>query len=231
MQEQKIGQEQEIEYYRRGIRWLHWVEAAVFIALAITGLFLYIPQLGVGAQDGYVRIIHRVAAVIFIAAPLIYFLTNMKDALVITKAIFTPEKDSIKWIKAAPDYYFGGSEEKMPAQGAMNPGQKLWAITVFLGGIGFVVTGITMWAFKGESSGLFLASVFAHDVLFIVVGSFLLVHIYLGALHPRMTESMYSMITGKISIGYAESHHGKWLLRKQERVEAANESTLAKREG
>lgn len=224
-------QKQEIEYYRRGIRWLHWVVASAFLVLAITGLFLYTPQLGVVAQDGYVRIIHRIAAVIFIAAPLIYFLTNTKDALAITKAVFTLEKDIIKWIKAAPDYYFGGSEEKMPAQGAMNPGQKLWAFTVLVGGIGFVVTGIIMWAFKGESSGLFLASVFAHDILFVVVGSFLLIHAYLGTIHPRMTESMYSMITGKISIEYAESHHGKWLLRKKGRVEVVDESPLAKREG
>jgi len=38
----------------------------------------------------------------------------------------------------------------------------------------------------------------------------LIVHAVLGALHPRMSESLRSMITGKVSRSYAKSHYGKW---------------------
>ena len=38
----------------------------------------------------------------------------------------------------------------------------------------------------------------------------LVVHVYLGAMHPKMTESLKSMITGKASVEYVQSHHGKW---------------------
>jgi formate dehydrogenase subunit gamma len=34
--------------------------------------------------------------------------------------------------------------------------------------------------------------------------------LYLGAIHPRMTESLKSMLKGKVSEEYAKSHHGKW---------------------
>ena len=44
----------------------------------------------------------------------------------------------------------------------------------------------------------------------IVGGSMALLHLYLGAIHPRMTESLKSMITGKVSAEYAKSHHAKW---------------------
>ena len=221
---------QEVERFRLSSRLLHWVVTASFLILALTGLFLYIPQLGVVAQDGYTRAIHRIVAVIFIGAPLIYFLAAPKNTLSFLKEVFTWGKDDIEWFKAAPDYYFGGEASLMPPQGAMNTGQKLWALVSVVGGIGFLVTGILMWAFKGESSGLFLASIFVHDVCFIVVGSFMLVHFYLGVIHPRMTESMRSMITGSVSVEYAESHHGKWL-RERGMVEVAEETPSAEREG
>jgi len=50
-----------------------------------------------------------------------------------------------------------------------------------------------------------------HDLCFIVAGAMTLVHLYLGAIHPRMTESLKSMLKGKVSIEYAKSHHAKWL--------------------
>jgi len=226
MEEHDHDHEQEIEFYRKGVRWTHWVMSFAAITLAVTGLILYMPQLGFIAQDGYTRIIHRIAAVVFVGVPILYFLFAWKDAMEIVKSTFTIEKDIIKWIKAAPDYYFGGSEEKMPAQGTMNPGQKLWAIAALFGGIIFVITGFIMWAFKGSiSSEVFLWCVFVHDVCFILLGSFLLVHFYLGVLHPRMTESMHAMITGKITIGYAEDHHGKWLRKREVLDRKDNEET------
>ena len=60
---------QEVERYRKPTRVLHWIHAGAFAALFLTGLVLFIPQLGILAQDGYTRIIHRIAVVFFIIAP------------------------------------------------------------------------------------------------------------------------------------------------------------------
>ena len=52
--------------------------------------------------------------------------------------------------------------------------------------------------------------VFIHDITFIVTGAMLLLHIYLGAFHPLTNEAWKAMTGGKISVGYAKMHHGKW---------------------
>ena len=93
----------------------------------------------------------------------------------------------------------------------MNSGQKLWGVVAFLSVIGFVVTGAVMWFAKNSiPAELFLWTTIIHDLCFIVSASMTLVHLYLGAIHPRMTESLKSMLKGKVSEEYAKSHHGKW---------------------
>jgi formate dehydrogenase subunit gamma len=75
----------------------------------------------------------------------------------------------------------------------------------------FVVSGGLMWFGKDlVPVGVFQWAVFAHDVAFITAGAMLLVHVALGSFHPRFSEALRSMITGKVSADYAKSHHGKW---------------------
>jgi len=206
-----MAEQHEVERFSAGARWFHWTVTITAIVLAITGLFLYVPAFGSLAEGSYSRIIHRVAAVIFVAAPLLFFLSRPKRSLTFVKYIFTWGKDDIEWLKAAPDYYFGGDEKKMPPQGEMNSGQKLWAVVAFLSVIGFIVTGAVMWFAKNSiPPELFLWATIIHDLCFIVAGAMTLVHLYLGAIHPRMTESLKSMLKGKVSEKYAKSHHGKW---------------------
>ena len=219
----------EVEKFKLHTRWLHWIIVAAAFTLALTGLFLYVPQFGSVAQDSYTRIIHRVAAVVFVAAPVLYFLIAPKPSLSFLKKVFTWGKDDLEWTKAAPDYYFGGEESKMPPQPDMNTGQKLFALVAVASFIGFLITGVLMWVYKGTiSAEAFQASVFVHDVCFIVGGSMTLLHIYLGAIHPRMTESLRSMIGGKVSVEYAKTHHGKWyaeIAGEEEAEEEAGEET------
>lgn len=202
---------QEVERFRLRARCLHWTIVLSGLLLGLTGLFLYVPAFGVAAQGGYTRVIHRVAAIIFILAPLIYMVWNPRSVGSFIKEILTYGKDDVKWAKAAPDYYFGGEESKMPPQGHVNAGQKLYGLTAVGCGIGLVVTGLIMWFGKGSvSPAVFLWSAFAHDLLFIVFAAFTLLHMYLGAIHPTMTESLRSMITGKASEEYVKHHYGKW---------------------
>ena len=201
----------EVERFSAGARIFHWVVTIAAIVLAITGLFLWVPAFGSLAEDSYSRIIHRVAAVILVAAPLLFFFSRPGSSLHFVKYIFSWGKDDIAWLKAAPDYYFGGDEKKMPPQGEMNTGQKLWALVAFLSVIGFIVTGSLMWFAKTSiPAELFLWATIIHDLCFIVAGAMTLVHLYLGAIHPRMTESLKSMLKGTVSEEYAKSHHGKW---------------------
>jgi formate dehydrogenase subunit gamma len=203
--------QREVEKYRKPTRILHWIHAGAFVLLFLTGLVLFIPQLGIIAQDSWTRVIHRIAAVIFVIAPLIYITMNWKSTKRGIKDAFSWGADDIGWLQAAPRYYFLGDEQGMPPQGHMNTGQKMWWFIVIVFGVIFVITGAVMWFAKTTAPAAVLQwMVFVHDIAFIVTGAMLLLHIYLGVIHPLMTESWGAMVRGKMSAEYAKKHHAKW---------------------
>lgn len=208
-------EEQWIERYRKPTRILHWIHGGAFVVLFITGLILFLPPLAILAQDSWTRIIHRVASIIFVIAPLIYIPLNWRAALQGIAEAFRWGIEDIGWLIAAPRYYFLADESAMPPQEHMNTGQKMWWLMVIVFGGVFVITGFIMWAFKTTAPVAVLQwSVLVHDVAFIATGAMFLLHIYLSVIHPLMrplrTGAWSSMARGKVSAEYAKSHHAKW---------------------
>jgi formate dehydrogenase gamma subunit len=204
-------EERVIERFKKRTIWLHWIHTAAFLILVITGAILFIPGLGAPAAGGITRLLHRIAVVFFVVIPIVYVFIDPRAAWSFVKECFVWGTDDIKWVTKAPDYYFGGKEEKMLPQGHINTGQKMWQLVVVSTSAVFVLTGIIMWFLKGAIAlELFQWCVILHDIAFVVVFFMLLVHVYLGTIHPRMTESFRSMIDGKISKKYARSHYAKW---------------------
>ncbi len=202
---------QEVERYRKPTRILHWINTGAFVALFLTGLVLFIPQLGFLAEDGWTRLIHRIAAAVFVVAPIVYLSLNPGKTWAEIKGAFSWGSEDIGWLKAAPRFYFLNDEKGMPPQGHMNTGQKMWWFMVIVFGIIFVLTGIIMWFFKPIAPAALLQwMIFVHDIAFIVTGAMLFIHIYLGVIHPLMTESWKAITNGKISVKYAKTHHSKW---------------------
>jgi formate dehydrogenase subunit gamma len=172
---------------------------------------LFIPGLGFLAEDSWTRLIHRIAAAVFIIAPIIYTILDPGSVFRGLKQAFSWGSEDIGWLKAAPRYYFLGDEGSMPPQGAMNTGQKMWWFMVIVFGVIFVITGLVMWFAKTSAPAAVLQwMVFVHDVSFIITGAMFFLHIYLGVFHPLMKESWNAMASGKISTEYAKAHHGKW---------------------
>lgn len=203
--------QREVEKYRKPIRILHWMHAGSFVLLFFTGLVLFIPGLGFLAEDSWTRLIHRIGAAIFVIIPILYLIINPKAVARGFKPAFAWSSLDIGWLKAAPRYYFLGDERDMPPQDAMNTGQKMWWLFTIVFGIIFVITGAIMWFAKLSAPPPLLQwMVLIHDISFIVTGAMLLLHVYLGVLHPAMTESWKAMTRGKISTEYAKVHHGKW---------------------
>ena len=206
-----MKEERVVERFKKRTIWFHWIHTAAFLVLLVTGAILFLPGLGAPAAGGITRSIHRIAVVFFVVVPIVYFFLNPKMTLHFIKETFTWGKDDFQWVSRAPDYYFGGDEEKMPPQGQVNTGQKMWQFIVLVTGVLFLVSGVLMWFFKESlAPGVFQWSVIVHDVAFIVALLMLLVHVYLGVIHPRMTESLRSMWDGRISRTYARNHYGKW---------------------
>jgi len=206
-----VKNEERVEKYSRATRILHHIHTAAFILLFLTGLVLFVPQLGVLAQGSWTRIVHRIAALAFIIAPTLYTILKPRAAIAAVKEAFTWGKDDLGWLKAAPRYYFLSDEKDMPAQGHMNTGQKLWWFIVLGTGAVFILTGLIMWFLKTVAPGALLQwMVFLHDIAFIAAGAMLFVHVYLGVIHPMMTEAWSAISKGTVSKHYAQSHHGKW---------------------
>ena len=205
----------EVERFKKSTRLLHWMIAISALVLATTGMFFFVDAWGGAAEGGHSRLVHRIAAVVFMCSPLVYFLIHPVSSLKFLKEAFIWGSDDYKWLKAAPDYYFGGNPEDMPDQDHINTGQKMFWLVAIICSIGFSVTGLIMWTSgTSGSSGLLLATVI-HDLCLIIGGSMLLLHVYLGAMHPKMTESLRSMIGGSASVEYVKEHHGKWYNEEQ----------------
>lgn len=206
-----MAMEKEVERYRKPTRILHWFHGGAFVVLFLTGLILFIPPLAFLAQDSWTRVIHRIAVVIFVIAPLIYIPLNWKSSIKGIKEAFHWGADDLGWLMAAPRYYMLSDEESMPPQGHMNTGQKMWWFLVIVFSIIFIITGAIMWFAKNAAPSAVLQwMVFIHDVAFIVTGAMLFVHIYLSVAHPLMKGAWDSMAKGKVTAEYARNHHGKW---------------------
>lgn len=200
-----------IERYTPTARWFHWLIVGVFLELVLSGLLIFLPWLASGMVGVWIRLIHRIGAVILVGAPAIFILVAWRRSWYFIKEAFTWGKEDMDWMKAAPGYYFGGDPRLMPPQGYINTGMKLYRLAILLGGAVFVITGLIMWFLKGiVPPGVFQWCVIVHDITFIVAIGMFLLHVQLGVFHPRMDESLLSMVDGKVSGVYAKSHHGKW---------------------
>ncbi|MGC8825761.1 MAG: formate dehydrogenase subunit gamma [Anaerolineae bacterium] len=191
----------------------HWMHTASFLPLAITGMVLYFPflqPLAQGAAGEFLRLVHRIAAVVFGALPIIYFIFQPRR-LIMNIREFLPSKEDIGWLKAAPAYYLFGRHEAMPPQGRFNAGEKLNGLVMVAAWAVFGITGLPMWFGKGViPPEIFRWLVVFHDLAMIGSVCMFLVHLYLAVAHPLMWAALVSMRFGVTSAEYAAEHHAKW---------------------
>jgi formate dehydrogenase subunit gamma len=200
--------EEWIERYRTPTRVLHWVHAGAFTVLFLTGLILYLSPLAFLAEDSWTRIIHRVAAFIFIIAPLIYIPLNWKSTVRGLADAFKWGVDDLGWAMAAPRYYFLADEKAMPPQGHMNTGQKMWWLMVVVFSAVFVITGLIMWAAKTTAPAASCNERFYHDISFIVAPCFR--SYFLSVAHPLMHPMRTRAWSSMASVRYRRNmpvHH------------------------
>ena len=194
-------------------RAMHWLHTATFVPLALTGLILYLPllqPLAQGAAGQFVRLIHRVAAVLFGLLPIIYLLIQPRRLLLSIRE-FMFDKEDIGWLKGAFGYYLLGKHTAMPPQGRFNTGEKMNGLVIILAWAAFGVTGLVMWFGGGiVPPTLFRWMVLLHDLAMIAAVCMFLIHLYLAVGHPLMWAGLVSMRFGVTSASYAAEHHAKW---------------------
>jgi len=194
-------------------RYLHWGHTLTFVLLTITGMVLFFPflaPLARGEAGQFIRLVHRISAVLFAAIPISYALVQPRRLLGTLKDLRFG-RDDIGWLKGAIPYYLLGKHVDMPPQGRWNTGEKMNAFILVSGTLLFVLTGALLWFGKGTLPvGVFQIAVIVHDLTMFVTVSMFIIHFYLAVAHPMMWQSLVSMRYGVISESYAREHHAKW---------------------
>ena len=214
--------DRELLRYRRNQRLIHALLASSFLILLLSGLVLLWDPLSVFASGGTSRLLHRIAAVGFMAVPIAYVIADRQGAKELLVDSFKYDRDDIEWIKHVYRYALGHATE-MPPQGRLNAGQKLHHAAVVLVSGAIVVTGLAMWFFKSGlgASGLAWAAII-HDFAMLALTLLLVGHLYFTFVYKALS----GMTTGYVPELEARIEHSKWV----EELEAAQHEAAAPKE-
>jgi formate dehydrogenase subunit gamma len=181
----------------------HWILAGSCLFCLISGLGLMfhswsiIPTL----LGGYyaTKWMHIFSGVIFaMALGYAYFMWK-KDCQF--------EPDDLGWIMQGGGYLW--PTDKLPPVYKYNAGQKafFWCIVAF--GALIVVTGLGMWFSDSLPVVMARWAFMLHAMSAFVIGSFFVVHLYLGTIgNPGTVQAMF---TGKCSRAWCQTHCPRWL--------------------
>jgi formate dehydrogenase subunit gamma len=193
--------------YRFGPRIVHALLASSFVILLLTGLTLLVPSLSGLAAGGWLRQLHYLGAVLFMAVPIVYLLVDRPAVKELLWDSFRYDRDDWNWLKSCYRYFMGYCEA-MPPQGRLNAGQKLHHAGVVIFSASIVVSGLVMWLGKGSLGPNGLASAaMIHDLSMLVLTLLLIGHLYFTFVY----DALDGMLKGYIPEEAARLEHAKWV--------------------
>ena len=145
------GKEKYIVRHSKQARLTHGITVIACILLAISGLFVFVPQLAqaVGADTVFViRMPHRVLGFIFVLVPLISAIMAPKGVAHIFKNLFAKwSSDDKKWMLLFFPYLFMAKWIHMPDQERLRFFRTLWGVQAEVqkehaGKVGRALTGM-----------------------------------------------------------------------------------------
>ena len=188
-------------------RFAHWLTAASFVVLGITGLnitfgkHLLLPLIGYDAfsvVSEAAKYAHNFTSFAFVVGLVVIVAIFIKDNI--------PDKTDIEWFrqgggfiksKHAPARRFNAGE-KLVFWGALGAG-LLVSVSGYLLLFPFYVTNI---------AGMQVAQA-VHAVIAVLFVALILGHIYIGTL--GMEGAFEAMWTGEVDLNWAKEHHDLWL--------------------
>jgi len=218
-----------IERFNAVERFAHWLMAATFIVLALTGLNLLIgravilPVLGESAfstLSAWGKIAHNYIAWPYMIALAVVFVVWVLQNL--------PNRHDVEWIKQGGGFLKDGAH---PPARKFNAGQKLVFWSVVLGGAALSFTGVMLLfpELAGDTETWQLYQVI-HAIAAGVLTAIILGHIYIGTL--GMEGAFDAMGTGDVDENWAKAHHSLWVEEmKGRKVAAAPDKAPARARG
>jgi formate dehydrogenase gamma subunit len=184
----------------------HWLMAAMFIVLILTGAILYVPQLV--ELVGRRRLVERVHVDVGLALPLPLIATLAGPW---GHALRRDFKRLNRWT-ADDRRWFARVRRRQPVDdlviGKFNPGQKLNASFTLGVLLVMLMTGSVMhweyyWPLSWRTGATFIHESLAYVFLAVVIG-----HVLMALAHP---PALRSMVTGRVTRGWAARHAPSWL--------------------
>jgi len=226
-----------IERFNFVERFAHWLTAASFIVLALTGLnmlygrYVALPVIGPSAFSAITmwgKYSHNFLGFAFMVGLVLLFVLWVKNNL--------PTLTDLKWLAKGGGMFTKGSH---PPAYKFNAGQKILFWLVILAGISVSISGVCLiWPFEFypfaptfkvlNVFGLGLAteltalqetqlSLLWHAIVALLFITLMIAHIYLGTL--GMEGAFSAMNDGQVDENWAHQHHSLWL----EEVKAAEQ--------
>jgi len=196
-----------VQRYLPAQRLIHWIGVASFVALLLSGFALLVPPFAFLAAGGLSRLIHRVAAIPFVALPIVYAVVLPRETLELLRESFTYPREDWEWFKRMPAYVLGRTGG-LPPQGRLNPGQRLHHAGTFLMFLTISGSGCALWIGSGRLGANGLAAVaMVHDLSLLGLTVLLIGHVYFTFLY----DAFSAMGTGFVTEEYARMEHGRWV--------------------
>lgn len=186
----------------------HWMTAASFIVLALTGLVIaygdtLIRPFGEDALGRLGWLATWGHALFF--PP---FALGLAVMLVLWTWRNLPSTLDIGWLARAGGF-FSDDPDNPPAR-KFNAGQKLVFWSAALGGIAMIATGVTlMFPFFWADLETMAWAMLIHAVLATVLIAIFIGHIYIGTV--GMQGAIWAMWGGEVDRNWAEEHHELWV--------------------
>ena len=181
-------------------RLLHWVNAAGFFFLLVTGLILYVPRLSMlVSRRQTIQGLHFWAGVGWLCALAAVIALGGRRLLATARELDAFDRDDLRWLRG----------RKTP-QGRFNAGQKINAILTAAFTILFGVSGLLLWFGEEDTRLRFASTVILHDGLMYVSLVLVVDHLYLTLIHPATRHALRGMTLGNVRVEWAMRHHAKW---------------------
>lgn len=199
-----------VQRFTSADRLVHWLIAASFFALLLSGLGLWLPPGANPVLDhrDAVRTVHLDAAIVLIAV-MIPALSRGAPLNALWHQVEYFTRDDWVWLRrvVVPARRRG---EPPPPQGRFNAGQKLNTVLTAAAIIGFVVTGAVMWQGERLLPSLAAACDQWHVWLMFLVTPLILGHMVLALLVPSTRPAMRGILLGAVRLDFARRRHAQW---------------------
>lgn len=199
--------ERRIVRYRFAERMVHWAAAVSYVYLLLTGLALWTPALfwiALVLGGGFLtRAVHPWVGVFF-AVIVVWMWVMWRRDMHVTAA-------DREW-RGAMAQYIRNEDDRVPAAGRFNYGQKALFWVMVWGAVALLVSGLVLWWPDAVSSNLRVlrdAAILVHAVAALVTIGGFIVHLYMGI--AVVPGGLSAMTHGEVTEEWARHHHPRWL--------------------